>query len=213
MFDKIKKYIEAKRTINNWDYIFTNNPEIEKIGSRQEYIEYTKTIFPESTFKKVCFHGGRKGIVKFLSPNDPNFKKNKGVNSATKDYGIYFTADKELAKTYTKGYKKEDRQIYSVLVNIKNPLRDNGFFALHIRKKFNDNILNPQSITLKDHERLTQSGYDSIIWQGDNGEIIVFQPEQIHILGTEEDLNKFKQWKQTKTISQIITKTQTHEPR
>ena len=211
MFDKVKNFIEAKRTVSNWNYIFEHNPEIAKIGSIQEYIEYTNTIFPESVFKKVCFHGGRKGIDKFLSPGDQNFKKNKGVNSATKDYGIYFTTDRELAKVYLKGHKKQDRQLYSVLVNIKKPLRNNGFFALHIRKKFNDNILNPQSITSKDYERLMQAGYDSIIWQGDNGEIIVFQPEQIHILGTEEDLNKFKQWKQTKIMSQTITKTQTYE--
>jgi len=211
MFNKIKTFIEAKRIVNNWNYVFEHNPEIEKIGSRQEYIEYTQTIFPDSVLKKVCFHGGKKGIDKFLKPSDPNFRKNKGANSGTKDYGIYFTTDKAIAKTYLKGYKRQDRQMYSVMVDIKKPLINNGFFALHIRKKFNDNILNPQSITSKDYERLKQSGYDSIIWQGDNGEVIVFQPEQIHILGTEEDLNKFKQYKQNKLMSQIITTTRIYE--
>lgn len=211
MFDKIRKFIEAKRVVNNWNYVFQHNPEIEKIGSRQEYIEYIKNVFPDSIFKKVCFHGGRKGIDKFMSPSDPNFRKNKGVNSATKDYGIYFSTDREIAKAYLKGHKRQDRQLYSVLVNIKNPIRNNGFFALHIRKKFNDNILNPQSITSKDYERLTQAGYDSIIWQGEAGEVIVFNPEQIHILGTQEDLDKFKQWKTNKMMTKVIAQNLGHE--
>ena len=48
MFNKIRKFVEAKRMLDNWDYVFEQNPEIEKIGSRNEYIEYVKSIFPSS---------------------------------------------------------------------------------------------------------------------------------------------------------------------
>lgn len=75
MFGKIKKFIEAKRILDNWDYLFKQNPEIENIGSRKEYMDYAKSIFPNSKSKQVLFHGGRKGIDKFMSPKDPNFKK------------------------------------------------------------------------------------------------------------------------------------------
>lgn len=204
MFGKIKKFIEAKRILDNWDYLFKQNPEIENIGSRKEYMEYVKSIFPNSKSKQVLFHGGRKGIDKFMSPKDPNLKKNKGIGTATKDYGIYFTADKGMAKQYTRGHKRKDRQIYCVLVNAENPVFTDVWFALQIRKAINEDVFWPARITDKDYKKLSDAGHDSIIWGGERGEVVVFDPKQIHILGTQEDLDKFRQWKTNKTMTQTI---------
>jgi len=210
MFDKVKKFINAKRILDNWNYVFEQNPAIEETGSRKEYMEYVQSIFPESKVKQVLFHGGRKGIDKFMTPKDPDFKKNKGIGTSTQDYGIYFTADKGMAKQYSMGHKKQDRQIYCVLVNAENPVFTNVWFALQIRKAINEDVFWPAKITDKDYKKLVDSGHDSIIWSGERGEVIVFNPEQIHILGTQEDLDKFKQWKNNKKINQIITQTTAH---
>ena len=202
---KFAKFMDAKRMVGNWNYLFEQFPEIEKIGSRNEYMEYVQSIFPESTIKRVFFHGGRAGIDKFLAPKDERFEPNKKVGTGTKDYGIYFTADRESAQYYSRSYKKDNRQIYPVVLNMKKPLRTDAFFALDIRKFFNKDILNPQSITEQDYKKLNASGYDSVMWQGESGEAVVFNPEQIHILGTVADMNNFKKWKQNKNMSNIVS--------
>lgn len=200
MFNKIKKFVEAKRILDNWNYVFEQNPEIEKIGSRKEYVEYTKSIFPGSKSKQVLFHGGRKNIDKFMTPKDQNFKK-RDKASFTRDYGIYFTANKRVAKQYARWYEKKDRQVYCVLVNAKNPMFTDVRFALQVRKAINEDVFNPEEITDKDYKKLIDVGYDSIIWGGERGEVVVFEPEQVYILGTQEDLDKFRRWKQSKDKS------------
>ncbi len=204
---RLAKFLEAKRTVNNWNYLFERNPEIEKVGSRKEYMEYVRSIFPESSVKTVFFHGGPAGIDKFLTPKDNGYKL--GAASGVKDYGIYFTKDRGLARNYAKNYKK--KAIYPVVLNMKRPLITNIWFAGHIRKLFNKDLLIPESITSHDYERLCKAGYDSIIWQGESGEVIVFDPKQIHILGTQDDLDKFRQWKTNKTMTQVIAQKLGHE--
>ena len=204
---KMAKFLDAKRTVRNWDYLFKKFPEIEQIGTKNEYIEYVQSIFPESSVKTVFFHGGPAGIDKFLTPSDENYKR--GPASGVKNYGIYFTKDRGIAKSYAKNHK--NKAIYPVVLNMKKPLITNIWFAAHIRKFFNKDLLVPESITTRDFERMCKAGYDSIIWQGEGGEVIVFDPQQIHILGTQEDLNKFKQWKQNKTMTKFITQKLGHE--
>lgn len=204
---KIAKFLDAKRTIRNWNYLFKKFPEIEQIGSKKEYIEYIQSIFPESSVKTIFFHGGPAGIDKFLTPKDKDYKL--GPASGVKEYGIYFTKDRDLAKNYAKNHKK--KAIYPVVLNMKKPLITNIWFAARIRKFFNKDLLFPESITTYDFERLSSAGYDSIIWQGETGEVIVFDPQQIHILGTQDDLNRFKQWKQNKTMNQVIAQKRGYE--
>lgn len=183
-------YEEHKKEI---DLIYDDNPELSSIGSKEQYGEYLSTIFPNSETQNIYYHGGKKGIDKFMSPRDPNFVKNKGVHSGTKDYGIYFTADKSSAKRYSKGYKKSDRHVYSVLLNTENPYRTNKFFALTIRRLFGSKVLDPRSILEKDFNT-TLKGYDSVIWHGEKGEIVVFDPSQVHILGSKSDIEGFKDY-------------------
>jgi hypothetical protein len=56
-------------------------------------------------------------------------------------------------------------------------------------------LLNPQSITNEDFQKFISSkGFDSILWCGEKGEAIVFDPKQVHILGSDKDLKGFRQW-------------------
>lgn len=109
-----------------------------------------------------------------------------------------------MAKQYTREHKRKDRQIYCVLVNAENPVFTDVWFALLIRKAINEDVFWPARITDKDYKKLSDAGHDSIIWGGERGEVVVFDPKQIHILGTQEDLDKFRQWKTNKTITQTI---------
>lgn len=192
MKDKFKSassYI--KNQYSNLDYVFDNHKELSNIGSKEEYFEYIKTIFPDSSINSIFFHGGKKGIESFKKPGDKGFK----ASTYSGDYGIYFTSDKLLAKHYLKSSKRSERQLYTVVLNIRNPKKTNAWFALRIRKFFDKNLLYPESITINDYNKLKSEGHDSILWHGEKGEAIVFEPEQIHILGSEKDIYSFKKWK------------------
>ena len=108
------------KEIKKIELIFNQYLELSAIGSKEQYAEYIKTIFPKSTSNSVFFHGGRKRIESFTPPgNKEDFKKNKGIGSGTKDYGIYFSADRSLAKYYTRGLPRNDRHVYSVMLNME----------------------------------------------------------------------------------------------
>ena len=97
-----------------------------------------------------------KDIDYFMEPSDPSFIKNKGINSATGDYGIYFSGDKNIAKQYLKGYKKPDRQLYETYINIENPYKTNSFFGLDIKQKFNKEYFN-SCLSLQGTRRMLSS--------------------------------------------------------
>ena len=126
---------------------------------------------------QINYHGGKKDIDYFMEPSDPSFVKNKGINSATGDYGIYFSGDKNIAKQYLKGYKKPDRQLYETYINIENPYKTNSFFGLDIKQKFNKEYFNPRRITKHNINKISDS--DGVIWHGMKGEIIPIKSNQI----------------------------------
>lgn len=187
------KYANYGQSKEGLEFAYYSNLELATIGSKEQYNEYIRTIFPNSKTPNIYYHGGRKGIETFKTPKDFDFKKNKGVHSGTKDYGIYFTGDKSIAKTYSRGYNKLERQIYPVLLNTQEVYKTNKFFALNLRKLFGSKVLNPQSITERDFNT-TLKGKDSVIWHGEKGEIIVFNPSQIHILGSKSDVEGFRNY-------------------
>nr|DAG91301.1 MAG TPA: Structural protein [Crassvirales sp.] len=206
------KYANYGQSKEGLEFAYYSNPELATIGSKEQYNEYIRTIFPNSKTPNIYYHGGRKGIETFKTPKDFDFKKNKGVYSGTKDYGIYFTGDKSIAKTYSRGYNKSERQIYPVLLNTQEVYKTNKFFALNLRKLFGSKVLNPQSITERDFNT-TLKGKDSIIWHGEKGEIVVFSPSQVYILGSKTDVKGFRNYMKNQgripTISELRGATST----
>ena len=206
------KYAGYGQDKEGLDFAYYSNPELATIGSKEQYSEYLKTIFPNSKTPNIYYHGGKRGIETFKAPKDYDFQKNKGVNSGTKDYGIYFTGDKSIAKYYSKGYSKSNRQIYPVLLNTQESYKTNKFLALNLRRLLGSTVLNPQSITEKDFNT-TLKGKDSVIWHGEKGEIIVFNPSQIHILGSKSDVEGFRNYVKNQgkvpTISELRGTTST----
>ncbi len=187
------KYADYGQDKEGLDFAYYSNLELATIGSKEQYSEYLKTIFPNSKTPNIYYHGGKRGVETFKAPKDYDFQKNNGVNSGTKDYGIYFTGDKSIAKYYSKGYSKSNRQIYPVLLNTQESYKTNKFLALNLRRLLGSTVLNPQSITEKDFNT-TLKGKDSVIWHGEKGEIIVFNPSQIHILGSKSDVEGFRNY-------------------
>lgn len=84
------------------------------------------------------------------------------------EYGIYLSPNRKYAKMY-------GEHLYEVLVNIQNPFYVEGKYQI-----------SPKDITKEDIDNLKNKGYDSIVVTNDAienaSEIVVFEPEQVHIL-------------------------------
>lgn len=171
--------------------VLKDNPEFGQIGTPFDYSNYIDDIFRDSQLKGIYYHGGPKGIEKFRAPKDPEFALNKAINSGTKDQGIYFTGDKKVANYYKSSNK--NAKVYKVKLNSQNPYYTNDWFALRIRAALDKDYIYPGSITdrvrygiLKDH--------DAVVWHGRLGENIVFDPDQIHIMGSKKDAQLFNDY-------------------
>ena len=179
--------------------VLKNYPELGQVGTTFQYSKYVDDVFPDSKFNGIFYHGGKKGISKFHTPKDKDFILNKGVHSGTKDHGIYFTKDKLSAENYSRSYPKSNRNVYKVKLNSQNPYKTNDFIGVDIRSYFDKDYVNPRSIT--DRVRYGKlKNNDSVLWNGEKGEAVVFDPEQIHILGNNSDLKKFSEYTGNKFV-------------
>ena len=88
--EAIKKVKNKKAYSNQIDYLVNKVPEILEIGTKEQYLDYLKTIFPKTQIKKILFHGtGRKfegDVFKRDSDNDLS--------------GHYFADDINTARSY-----------------------------------------------------------------------------------------------------------------
>ena len=160
--------------------IFNSNPELNKIGDVFSYAIYLDTIFPNSKVKDIVYHGSK--------DNTTNFNKN--------EEGIFFTLDNEYAKQYglVKGnyYDVNDSSTYThnviaAIINIKNP--EYSQKSISTRKGHSD-YFNPKN---------RNNNVDGVIGKDAYAETrgnsaVVFEPEQIHILGNKQDIEGFKEF-------------------
>lgn len=167
------------------------------------YQEYLKTIFPESKFKEIFYHGSDNKFESFLSPGKDGYEKK--YYNPTGSAGIYFSNKLNYAEQYVgrtgRGLKNKNAKgyIYPVLVDIKNPLTvseryDDGLTPnTHLMTKL-------WNIDKNFLEHLNSNNYDGVVsgkflrdTRGQN-EIAVLNSDQIHILGNKQDIEKFKEF-------------------
>jgi hypothetical protein len=151
------------------DFVFKQNPELYKIGTQQQYTDYLNTVFPNSKVDDILYHTSRN---KF-----DIFDKNK---RQTNDWGSMG------AGFYFYGWVSEfGKYVYPCLLNIKK---------LYIASKNDYSLLNTlqsKDKSLEFTNNLISKGYDGIQLEN-NTETAVFEPEQIHILGSKQDIDNFK---------------------
>lgn len=185
---------------------YSSNPRLMDAGTPYDYLDYTQSIFPESLVNGVYYHGGPAGISRFKTPTELEHL-NEGINTATKDYGIYFTPKKYLAKIYAATSTKRAGvpNIYHTKLNIRSPYRYEhpSVYA----EKFlgsQDLRFDPSSIDTKWYNKLGLDKYDAVLntksanaW--DDGQVVILNPEDIHILGSNKDVSMFQNWKENPT--------------
>jgi len=179
----------------------------QKQQAQQLYSQYLNSIFPNSKVKDIVYHGSDRKIEKF----------NTRYNDAGTHFGT-LQAAKDRSTKQDVDFK--DWIIHPVILNIKNiynqkdDLGNTGdadiFYNLYeqklISKKELENINeyidaniagDAQSISLEYQSLLERLGFKGIEYINkfeDKGSTsyVVFEPEQIHILGSKQDIEGFK---------------------
>lgn len=101
-----KKVDSGEQVKDGVNFVFEQNPELVRIGTKEQYSEYLNTIFPESNIKDIVYHTTNNDFDVFdhnrVNPNGISYGK-----------GSYFSKkiDLEFGKI-----------IKAVLLNIKNPI-------------------------------------------------------------------------------------------
>jgi len=166
---------------NGVDVVFKNYPELSKIGTPEEYSIYLDTIFPNSEVKDIVYHRSPNKFDKFDKSNTKEINGNRFYFSPfdTGRYGQFIKYSildvKKLAKPFNKDFIND--------VNNKHPEYIKG------KSKWFD-LPNQIYMNAKKY------GYDGVYaYEGTNDdEYSVYEPEQIHILGSKEDINGFKKF-------------------
>ena len=184
------------------DFVFEQNPELSKIGTEQQYSKYLETIFPDSKIKDIVYHGSPdKNIESMLSPKDEGYKKQKTTTTGVA--GIYFTDKIDEAKKYIGGFNGEENssnegKVYPVILNITKPIIVANTVLDGLSDGFGKTFIwNVQEGSL---DGLKKAGIDGMIageymirTEG-HKELVVFNKEDAHILGSNQDIEKFKEF-------------------
>ena len=166
------------------DFVKENELEIipqQKQKALQQYSQYLDTVFPDSKVKDIVYHGST-SKEKF-----ENFKLKYGNDESFQ--GFYF-AD---TKFQSEGIAGKEGRVFPVLLNANPKLGEFGITAT--KEDINQAKIEGYN-SLREEDELRGKNFNTTI---------VFEPEQIHILGNKQDIEGFKQFAQTTPITPTTT--------
>ena len=204
---KNKDVIDSfKRKMEGIDYVFSQSPELASIGNKAQYLQYLSTIFKTSQIKDIVYHGSPNAKL-INESKDFKFKINSDDVGITN--GVYFSQNINLPNSYQEGtYINTDttnKGIIPALVNITNPKYYNDVVDISVISDNNLQELRNENFDGAYTDMLSDDNLNSI-QQDYNTEIVVFNPEQIHILGSKQDVEGFKDYinNKNKPIQQTV---------
>ena len=174
MIDKVKNF---KQFVNkDVGFVFQQHPELANVGTPEQYSKYLETIFPNSKIKDIVYHSSHNKIE--------NFRDNM--------FGIYFS----YSPIQGGGY---GNIINSGLINVENPLiKPKPEDSIETKELYNKDLRtynNPSSFS---SDGIGAYKYDASIESStvtkEGVQIKVRNQEQIHILGSKDDVTKFKEF-------------------
>jgi hypothetical protein len=178
VWESLVKSGEAIKTSTGYEFKKNQITPQQKQQALQLYSQYLNTVFPNSKVKDIVYHGttSKEKFEKFQLKygNDESFQ------------GFYF-AD---TKFQSKAISGKEGRVFPVLLNANPKLGEFGITA-----------------TKEDIEKAKTEGYNALREEDDlRGDdfntTIVFEPEQIHILGTKQDIEGFKEFVSGRPIAQ-----------
>ena len=199
--------IENPKIKEGVDFVFEQNPELSAIGTKEQYSKYLETIFPDSKFRDIVYHGTN---AKEKFDNFDLSKKRTGTRNLGP--GVYFTTNVSTQHKYA---NFGEGHTVSSVINTKDPFitsthyndafgaylsLDNESFTKYVN---NDSILDYEEL---DNDKLAPLNKYLIKYTGELvnklptrqeyfnpkiHQILIPSTEQIHILGSSDDLKKF----------------------
>ena len=220
--EKLEEEISAEKNakINN---VYQNNPQIAQIGTQEEYAKYIQNIFPDSKINDIVYHSTNKSFDNFDVTKVATRKEGapQAGDVGAFGRGIYFTPNETYSKIYGKNTK-------SVVLNIKNPkviLNNEANDKLYQNKSIKDLWGDYDAVIYKvtDWKAVTESGMHASMEEfnsvglGKNNkpeivDIVISNENQAHILGSDKDIEGFKNWKKyespKKTYQEVLKEKQ-----
>lgn len=100
---KVNIFINLKQDNGSIDYLFSVNPELEKVGTKNEYKQYLNTIFPNSKVSEVYWHGTDSDFSEGIQ----NTKKSKGSGAPETKGEMYFNRQPWASLQYISGINRK----------------------------------------------------------------------------------------------------------
>jgi hypothetical protein len=155
--------------------LFSSNIELANIGTIQQYSKYLDTIFPYSEVKDIVYRG---------TEDKERFEHSEiGSidNASVFGKGFYFSEKKSEALKY-------NENIHLYILNVTNPINvafTDDSIGMSVREA--KSILYNKEIPIEN---------DGVFVNENNlkSEIIVKDKQQIHILGSKQDIDGFKEF-------------------
>jgi len=172
---------------------FEITPE-QKQEAQKLYSQYLDTVFPDSKVKDIVYHGTDGNFDIDSKFNKDNLASVSGTEDAKA--GFHFTSKFEDANFYAvPAYlrSKTKKVVLPVILNTINQKVLNRMTDLRGTTRDEYNTIG------KRVKSFINQGFDSIYLnqysEGNKADdYIVFEPEQIHILGSKQDIEGFKNW-------------------
>ena len=212
--------------------IFKSNPELVAIGTQEQYSQYLDTIFPDSKVKDIVYHG-TKELNKVKEEGFDTSKIGTGESTSLQGKGFYFAKHPHILKSYAKGERGGIISALLNVENPLQEKKFTKFLREQLGIN-NVDASNVYEVGNKVTKWLEDNNKDSVLWeqgqtipkgteqQEDNIKRIfgnyfdfstrllnsphysVIKPEQIHILGSKQDIQGFKDFvNKNKTIDEL----------
>lgn len=173
------------------DFVFEQNPELQSIGNKQLYSRYLDSIFPTSKVKDIVYHGSNNSNLQFIGFEDES--NNEFNLDSMNSFGYYFQGNH--FGTLKAAKDRRDVFIYPVILNINTikATKDVG----------NDMNWQEEILKAKKHEN------DGLIYKNkvediNSNSYVVFSPKQIHILGSQQDIEGFRKYVNIESVSSFV---------
>lgn len=212
---------------NDIKEVYNSNDQLSKIGSLEEYNEYVETIFPDSKLKTIVYHGSKTNFDNFDNASyynkladNPLLTKEESdsLKDMSNSSAYYFTNNKNLAGTYGSIISKVKLNIENIKEVEGNESNWDSIVDIESSEILGETFTNStrgfESSFKREYPDLNNKGiifYD--IYDQGSGEAfaflsdvsLVYEPNQIHYLGSSVDVRDFKQFMDTKSVNNIKT--------
>jgi hypothetical protein len=111
--------IERLKIKEGVDFIFEQNPELKQIGTKEQYLEYLDSVFPESKLKDIVYHGTSIDSYNAILKEGFDLNKSGGNLGYMGKIASFFTE-----RGWTNNFEKG--AVVSALVNITSEYIDNS---------------------------------------------------------------------------------------